>query len=452
MSDRRAKGSERPATVRAVTRREFLATGSLAVAGLSVLAACGGSSGGGGGGGGNLILTHGPEDSGTLQKQLDRWNSGNHGFKVTWRKAPADSGQYFDQLRTQFQAGGGDVDVISGDVVWPAQLGANGWVEDLTSRFNKGLNRSSFLPGPIQAVTWNGKTWALPWFTDLGMLWYRTDFLQSAGVANPPKTFEELTSIANEVRAKLGVKYGIVFQGAAYEGGVCNGLEDIWNSGGDVLDRSNAKKVVIDSPQAAAGLSAERGLVASGVAPQAVSTFKEMDAHTAFLNGDSVFMRNWPYVYGLIGKQGTGPNAVKSTDQVGLVPLPVSSPGGSHYSCLGGWNLFINAASQKKDQAWELMTYLAAPEQVKERTIAGGYLSPLTASYSDQDLLQKAPVLRLAKEIAPGSRARPVSPVYSDLSLKMQTGFNDSLKGTTLPDQEARTLQGDLQSIVDRSK
>jgi multiple sugar transport system substrate-binding protein len=48
---------------------------------------------------------------------------------------PIDTGQYFDKLRTQFQAGGGDIDIIIGDVIWPAMLGVNGWVSDLTDRF-----------------------------------------------------------------------------------------------------------------------------------------------------------------------------------------------------------------------------------------------------------------------------------------------------------------------------
>jgi hypothetical protein len=44
---------------------------------------------------------------------------------------PSDTGQYFDQLRTEFQAGCGEIDIITGDVIWPAQFAANGYILDL---------------------------------------------------------------------------------------------------------------------------------------------------------------------------------------------------------------------------------------------------------------------------------------------------------------------------------
>ena len=51
---------------------------------------------------------------------------------------------------------------------------------------------------------------------------------------------------------------GFVFQGARYEGGVVNGLEYIWTSGGDVIDPNDPEKVVIDVPGAAEGLAIHR--------------------------------------------------------------------------------------------------------------------------------------------------------------------------------------------------
>jgi Bacterial extracellular solute-binding protein len=66
---------------------------------------------------------------------------------------PADTGQYFNKLRTQFQAGG-DIDIIVGDVIWPAQFAANGWIADLTERFT---DAGEFLQGPMQSATYEDK-------------------------------------------------------------------------------------------------------------------------------------------------------------------------------------------------------------------------------------------------------------------------------------------------------
>ena len=60
----------------------------------------------------------GPDDTGVLPDLIEKFNQQNGGkFKVVLRVAPSDTGQYFDQLNTQFQAGGGDVDVIGSDVI-----------------------------------------------------------------------------------------------------------------------------------------------------------------------------------------------------------------------------------------------------------------------------------------------------------------------------------------------
>lgn len=93
------------------------------------------------------------------------------------------------------------------------------------------------------------------------MLYYRVDLLDKAGFSEPPTTYDELIEMATKIQQDEGIKFGYVFQGANYEGGVVDGLEFISNAGGDVLDPNDATKVVIDSPEAAAGLAAERRFV-----------------------------------------------------------------------------------------------------------------------------------------------------------------------------------------------
>ena len=38
-------------------------------------------------------------------------------------------------------------------------------------------------------------------------------------------------------------------------------------------------------------------MITDGVSPQAVTVYKEDESAGAFLNGDAIFLRNWPYVY-----------------------------------------------------------------------------------------------------------------------------------------------------------
>ena len=42
--------------------------------------------------------------------------------------------------------------------------------------------------------------------------------------------------MTRKVRGESDIKFGFVFQGARYEGGVCDACEFIWGHGGNVLD------------------------------------------------------------------------------------------------------------------------------------------------------------------------------------------------------------------------
>ena len=428
-----------------MNRRDFLKLSGAGVASATLLGACGGFSGGESETSGKLIFTHGREDSGALDTLLKQFNDQNKGsIQVEWRRAPSDTGAYFDQLRTQFQAGGGDVDVISGDVIWPAQFGANGWIDDLSDKFTEEM-QADFLEGPLGANLYEGAVYGVPWFTDAGVLYYRKDLLKKSGFSGPPATYDELFSMAKKVQADAGVRLGHVYQGSNYEGGVCNGLEYIWAHGGDVLDPNDSTKVIIDSPEAAAGLATERATVEEGISPEAIVTFEEPESDSAFTNGDSVFMRNWPYVFGIV----LAGDAKVKMNQMGVAPLPAGEGGSQGFSTLGGWNLFINAASDKKDEAWELIQFLSSPEMVKFRAIEGSYLSPLKETYEDQEVTSKVPVYPVVAQITDKIRPRPVSEFYGDMTLEMAEEFNNCLKGETTPEEAVATLQESMQSILD---
>jgi multiple sugar transport system substrate-binding protein len=429
-----------------LSRREFLRLGGAGLAGAALLGAAG-CGGGGQEGGNELIFSWSKDVTGTLPTMIEQFNKQNEGqIKVTHRVMPSNTGQYFDQLRTEFQAGGGDIDVIGGDVIWPAQFAASGYLLDLSDRFT---DTDAFLPAPIQSNTYDGKVWGVPWYTDAGLLYYRRDLLEQAGFSGPPATWEELQEMALKAKQDAGTQAGFVFQGAEYEGGVCNGLEYIRSHGGDVLDPDDPSKVIIGSPEAASGLETWRSMIEDGVSPQAVLQYEEDPSYGAFIRGESVFVRHWPYVYAIISDP-TQSNI--KPDQVDVAPMPVSG-GNPSSSTLGGWNFFINATSDKQDEAWEFIKFMTSPEQQKVNALKGTRNPTRLSLYEDQEILEKVPVARLGKEaIIENAEPRPVSPVYSDMSLEMAEQFNASLGGDVSPEQAVNTLQSQLQQIAEEGQ
>ena len=426
-----------------ISRREFLKLGGAGLAGAAMLgmAGCGG-----GAEGDKITFTFGPDNSGGLQTLIDRFNEQNEGgIQVEWRETPAASDEYFEQMFSELQSGKSSVDVIGGDVVWPAQFAANGFLVDLSDRFTDEM-KGDHLDGPLQPITYEGRTYGVPWFTDAGMFYYRKDLLENSGFSEPPKTWDEMKEMVAKVRADSGEEYdGYVFQGAQDEGGVVNALEHIWNAGGEVLD---GDRVIINSAEAVEGLKLRRSMIEDGIASTATGDYSTQESQSAFTSGDVVFMRNWPFVYGLLSSPD---QSQVSPEQVGIAPIPVSDSGTRSFSGLGGWNFLVNAASEDKiEEIWTFIEFMIAPEQQKTLALESTRLPTLKSLYEDEELLEKVPVASLGRDALSNSRSRPVSPYYSDMSLEMAAQFNAALKGEAPVEEALENLQRKLQSIVDQ--
>ena len=451
----------RSATGKTFSRRDFLRVGGAGLAGATLLGAAGCGGGQQGGGPAKVIFSFGPDESGTLQELVDRFNSEHEGeIEVEYREMSRVTDEYFDELTSDFQAGATPpIDVIGGDVIWASEFADNGWIEDITRRMYADYSPrvpDAFLQAPITSCSFDNKFWGVPWFTDAGLLYYRQDLLEESGFSEPPKTWDELKEMADKVTQDAGVKDGFVFQGAEYEGGVVNGLEFIWNAGGNVLTGNitvnDPDKPIIVSPnviqigseKSARGLQIERSMIEDGISPQEVVDFREEDSLDAFNAGDAVFLRGWPYMYQIFGQEGQ-----VDQGQVGIAQLPVAEEGMPSYSCLGGWNMYINGESPNVDAAWTFVKYATAPEQQKFRAREGSFLPTLTSLYEDQEIVGEVPVIeRGGNIIERNARSRPITPYYSDISSRLAGTFNASLRGEVSPEEAVDKLQAELENIA----
>ena len=427
---------------RRINRRDFLKMSGAGLAGAALLGAAG--CGGGGAGSGKLIFSMGSPIP-AYDTLLDKFNKQNKGeIEATLREMPANASTHFDKLTTEFQAGGGDIDVIGGDVIWAIQFAAQGYIMDLSDAFPES-EQKKFLPGPLSAMEYEGGVYGIPWFTDAGILYYRKDLLEQAGFSGPPKTWDELKEMALKTKQDTGTPNGFVFQGSNYEGGVCNALEYIWTHGGEVLSNVTSGDLVIDSSEAVAGLETYRSMVADGVAPQAVATWTETESGQNFRNGEAVFLREWPGQLGLIAD----PEQSKiKPEQVGFTAIP-TAPGEHSYSTLGGWQMLINAATDMQEEALKFAEFMTAPEQEKQLALPGQRQPTIKTLYDDQKLQEANPIIKLAEEVLiENARSRPVTPYYGDMSLEMAEQFNNVLKGEVSPQEGAGMLQESLSGIM----
>ncbi len=367
-----------------------------------------------------------------------------HKLKVNVRQENSDTSAYFEHMRTELLAGAADVDVFAGDVSWPPQFASQGYLADLSGRFTA-AERAAYLPATIDSNVWNGKVYGVPFFTDVGLLYYRKDLLERAGYSAPPQTWSELQEMASKVMRDQKIKYGFTFTGANYEGGTLLGTEFIKTAGGSVIDGTT---VAANSPQAIEGLTIARSMITRGIAPQAVADYQEGDAEAPFIGGYSVFLRNWAYVFGDINN----PKMSKiHPSQVGVTSIPRASTAVPPVNVGGGWNLYIPASSTNQDAAWKLIQFISSAAQQKYTNETIGYLPTRTALYSDPALAKDSPVLAVAKTEIAQTITPPKNPYYKDMSAVMAAQFNANLRGAQTPTQTADNVQNALEAIVKKS-
>jgi multiple sugar transport system substrate-binding protein len=174
-----------------------------------------------------------------VRRQIARFEAAHPGVDVEVRSTP-DAADARHQLYVQWlNAWAADPDVLQLDVVWTPEFAAAGWILPL-DRFDPPID--DFFAATRAANTWQGELFAVPWFVDVGMLYWRRDLMDA-----PPATFTALISTARDARAD-GVPYGFVWQGARYEGLVTVFVEHLAGFGGRILDDQG--RVVVDSPEA----------------------------------------------------------------------------------------------------------------------------------------------------------------------------------------------------------
>jgi trehalose/maltose transport system substrate-binding protein len=358
------------------------------------------------------------------RQAAEAWAS-RTGHTVRLISTPNDANERLALFQQLLAARSPDIDVFQIDVVWPAILAP--YLRDLTPHMADHELAEHF-PALVANNRVNGRLVALPWFADVGVLYFRRDLLEKHG-ASVPQTWRQLTEIARNIqeseraagRARL---WGFVWQGRAYEGLTSNALEWIHSAGGGTLVDPTGK-VTIDNENAAQALTLAASWVGT-ITPPGVLNYTEEEARAAFQAGDAAFMRNWPYALALASRPES-PVAGK----IGIAPLPRGDQGAPS-AALGGSQLAVSRYSRAPEAAIDLVRALTSIDEQKRRAIIGGLNPTVERLYRDPELLAMMPWLSELHEVFAGAVARPSTVTgrrYNQVSNEFWNAVHDVLSG-----------------------
>jgi multiple sugar transport system substrate-binding protein len=375
---------------------------------------------------GNVTWCIGKDTTGAFGTVVDDFNKANPDAKAKLLELPEDAGEQRRLQVQRLEAKSSECDVLGTDVIWTAEYAAQNWLLDVSDFISK--NGDKFIPSTVDTTEYQGKNYAIPFNSNAGFIYYRTDEVNEA-----PKDWETLYEDA-------GKGNGVVYQGFRYEGLTVNFLELLYSAGGSVIS-DDGKEATADSPEVKDVLTFMADGVKNGDVPKAVTTYKEEESRRAFESGNATFMRNWPYAYAL-GKDS------KIADKFDITTFP-GYKGKEGAGVLGGYNLAISAYSKNPEGSLAFAQFATDPAQQKLMATEASLPPTLTETYDDPAVKKAMPFASELRDAIGQAKPRPVSPVYPQISEAIFNNVYAALQGKASPDEAASTMNEEIQKALE---
>jgi len=351
------------------------------------------------------------------------------GIRIKAIPVPEYTRDYVD-LAVKLLEDGSGADVLNIDLIWAATLEPN--LLDLQPLLAGEIPQIE--PQLLSSYTVNGKLVAVPFNVPLGGLEYRSDLLREYGYDHPPRTWDELESMAGRIQAGERAKgnkdfWGYVWQGAAGEALTCNALE--WQAaagGGRIIEPDGT--ISVNNPATVRAWQRARHWI-GWISPPSVVSYRELDSMLVFDSGRAAFNRIWlltPMTRAGQARQ-TGWRSSPPVVKTGFARMP-AGPAGSA-GTLGGTGTAVSSHSPHRNEAIAFVRYqLRALMKAGEENSMAAARAPAefanSPSVSDPGTLPAGsdhPASIVARpSIAAGDKYKQVSKAYIDAVYSVLTG------------------------------
>ena len=345
------------------------------------------------------------------------------------------------------QAGSGP-DVLNIDVIWPGVLEPD--LIDLRHDLADEIN--SLEPQLLQGYTAEGKLVAIPYTVQVGVLQYRSDLLREYGYQHPPRTWDELETMAARIQSGERAKgnkdfWGYVWQGAAAEALTCNAIEWQAAQGGGRIIETN-RTISVNNPAAIRSWQRAKRWI-GWISPPSVLAYQELDSMNAFDQGQAAFVRVWGGAsitrIGLF-RQVHWRNSLAPT-KTGYTSIPGGPFGWA--GTLGGSGLAVSQHSSHRKEAIELIRFLIRAQihanQVEESVAVNqselqSLFSISDASRNPADAVRTRLVIRPSAES--GSQYEQITRAYINAVHSVLTGEKPAPQAAAALEEKLARITG----------
>jgi multiple sugar transport system substrate-binding protein len=359
---------------------------------------------------------------------------------VEFQTTPLQAGAWHDTYVTWFMSQDSKVDILGVGAYWTAEFGEAGWLQTLDDKVNPALLKE-LNPSYLEAHSYNGRLYGLgPWWGGIGGLYYRKDLLDEYGF-QPPKTYDELVRIAKAIKADNPDMTGWTWPAMNDTVLVNRWTEFLHGFGGEFFKADGS--AAVNSDAAVKALTFMRSLVRDGISPPEITTWKEEDSQTRFINGQAIFHS---------GRQDMmfwldNPEQSEVVGKWGFIKNP-AQPGGKSAGFYEGWAFSINKYTDVPDAALKVLEVMFSFEVQKLFNLSQGPLQAHMDVYTDPEVLANNPNMEIIEMVADSATPPLPSPYYVEVSDILRRNIHAVLTGQKEPGPALNEAARDIDNIV----
>jgi multiple sugar transport system substrate-binding protein len=372
-----------------------------------------------------------------VRQLIPEFEQRNPGVTVKVQQIPWSAAH--EKLLTAY-AGGVLPDVFQLGNTWLPEFVALHALEPLDGRL-AGSGTADFFPGILETNRMDAVLYGLPWYVDTRVLFYRKDWLRRAGLAEPPRRWEDWLTAMERMKRRESGHFSILLPVNEWEMPVLLA----WQMGGELLDK-DARHGNFQSAEVKKAFALYFDLFRKNYAP-ALGVSQIANVYQEFANGYFSLYLSGPWNVGEFSKRL--PPAMR--DEWNTTPLPSFAGDAPGVSLAGGASLALSARSRHKEAAWRWIAFLAEPAiQARFYALTGDL--PARASAWESPELAREPRIRAFREQLEQVRATPKIPEWERIAGKIAYHSERGIRGEATLEETLAALDRDAERILEKRR
>jgi multiple sugar transport system substrate-binding protein len=283
-------------------------------------------------------------------------------------------------------AGGNPPDAAYMDAGTTADFASRGALVNLDNYIERSeYDQDDYVEAFKASAMYEDSMYAIPFDGESTGLFYRTDMFEAAGIAEPPKTWEEFEATAQKLTNPGERQYGFALFAPSPESAYY-WYPWLWQNGGDLLSEDE-KTPTFNSEEGKAAADFYVGL--AEYSPKDLLNSNSYDGRIGFARGQVGMYVAGAWLAGVLSEEFPDIEGKWAT-----APLPEGEAGCK--TTIAGDNLAVFSASKEQDAAWKWIEFMSRPESMKIWTVddpASTIMPTRTSLLESPELAENKPVL-----------------------------------------------------------